>query len=187
MKNTVKLIVVAIIIAISSINLNGQTTISDSYADYSIIETKQTNAYGKEKDEQAFAIFQMETKRYTDNYWHSILTINKPEDVYNYLIEIRNSVIELDSINKLNNIDKETKELNNLKSNGTNCIAKLSSKYSSNNTWAVTVYSTYYYTQYGSRIMINFMNRIDDRPSSVKLSLKLNQLDNFIETLNKIK
>lgn len=183
MKKIFRFIIAALFIS-SSVNLKGQIIISDSYADYSVIETKQTNAYGEERDKTAFALFQMETKRYTDNYWHSILTINKPSDLYNYLIDVRDTVKELDSINKINNIDKDTRELSTLKSTGTNCIVKLSSNYSSNNTWSINISSTYFYTKYGSRVMINFMNSIDDIPSSVKLSLKLNQLDALINLLN---
>ena len=65
MKNTIKLILIAIIVAIGSINLKGQTIISDKYSDYSLIETKQTNSYGKENNEKAYAIFQMERKKYS--------------------------------------------------------------------------------------------------------------------------
>lgn len=173
---------ILVIFVISLVNLKAQTIISDTYADYSVFETKQTNAYGKEKDISAFSLIQMESKRYTDNYWHSILTINKSLDFYNYLIEVRDELLELDSINKINNIDKETRELKTLKSTGTNCIVKLSSNYSSNYTWGVNIYSTYYYNKYGSRVLINFISS-NDLSDSVKLSLKLEQLEKLIEAI----
>lgn len=164
---------------------------NDSFTKYFVTET--TNEWAKKTD-KPLLIMQTEEKKYYDNYWHSSITIIKPNEIVEYLKHTKELFIERDSINKKEHNTKsysyQLDEMNCLKGHKIQMSDNITSKY----TYGVKMSSTYLYSYIDENInksfvIISFINTsVNDRwISDVSLDFSLEQLDEFINLLETLK
>lgn len=160
----------------------------DSYATYVVLPT--TWGLGNTK---AVSIYQIEEGNYLENYWHSSLKV-KLEELIEFLKETKDLSIERDSINKTENISKSYLfNLNELKWKGFKQNAILSDIITKESTGAVSFRSNYNFIYVNeninkSKVYIYFINSSDNNwISDIKLSMTIDQLDEFINLLEALK
>lgn len=175
-----------------SLNAFGQKreiiTFNDDYAEYSL--TKTSSEWSK-KNVPSVRIVQLETNKFYDNYWQSYVILIRTPEIIEYLKEVKQQYIERDSINTIENnktsYTYDLSELNCLKGHKAELIDKLTTEH----TYGVKIHSAYMFAYVNddikdSRLLIVFVDTSNNEwIENVSLSFDLDQLDNFINKLEK--